>query len=358
MEQSKVILVGELHQDLFYRNTFFSDLILSLAKAIKQKELSNLAIEQIEKEIQKIIDDSPKKIDGEALTKRGGNGNNSAELLAKLNIPIKLLTTVGKGAEWMFAELKELGIDTDAICQVTDPTPISTIIEDPRITKIMLANNFKQKMNFDTVTIAESQFQDAKIVFFTPIAEKYTKVLLKVPQKTVLSAFTLELQKIQNLDQLLNVVPITTDIMFANLNDAAKILGLSIDENDETSIRNRLASVSETMQQFSTVQIYTLGKYGSWICPKGSVPINIPIISVTVKNRTGAGDTFAAGFIAYIFNHLKNAQEYRQLDKIKQINLLKQAAEYATVAAALKVSTGVAPNAEDITDFQKIKKRI
>jgi sugar/nucleoside kinase (ribokinase family) len=347
----KVVVVGELHQDLFYRTTAYQNLIDHLVNAIDHKDFSSTPATELSKIITKVIDDCDKKIPGEAYVKRGGNGNNSAELLAKLQIPTQLMTTVGLGVDWMYSDLQKLGIGTETVFRVNYPTPISTIIEDPVITKIFIAPNLKAKMNFEEVHIENKQFDNTFIVFFTPMADKYVSVFNQIQTLPVLSAFTLELQKIDRLELLTQYIQHRSDFMFMNLNDAAKVAGFDTTMNDEKSIQQRLLDTDKIMIKFAAVRIYTLGKYGSWICDEDSPMQNIPIFSVVVKNRTGAGDTFAAGFLAALWSNLNAADEFRKLSKELRKKILKQCAIYASGAAALKISTGMAPTKDEINTF-------
>jgi sugar/nucleoside kinase (ribokinase family) len=350
-DQSRVVIVGELHQDLFYRMNHYSEIAQTLAKQLKNKNFHEMTGGDLEREILKIIDETPKKIGGDLYNKRGGNGNNSATLLAKLKIPVALMTTIGKGTSWMFDELKALGIQTDYVYQVESPGPISTIIEDPKITKILIAPALKEKMNFESITIPNSAFDNAKIVFFTPIADKYTKVLEQVSQLNSITAITVETQKIQNKLQLSKCCSIKSHLLFANLNDGAFILGKEINDHSEQAILARLTDVDREFAPYSEVRIFTLGKYGAWICIDKLAPINIPVIPTEVRNRTGAGDTFAAGFIAFLFDQVKTAQDYAALNPEKKIGLLSDCAKYATAAASLKVSSGEAPDRKKLDEY-------
>ena len=139
-----LIVVGELHQDLFYRTSIFTDITDSLVKSLSEKNPSLSDKESLRAFLFDHIDDLSKKVNGDMYVKRGGNGNNSAEALSKLNVPVRLMTTVGLGVEWMYDELKNLNIETDLVFKVEYPTPISTIIEDPNITKILVAPNAKE----------------------------------------------------------------------------------------------------------------------------------------------------------------------------------------------------------------------
>jgi len=348
-----LIVVGELHQDLFYRTNIFTDLADLLAKALSEKKPDLIDMKTLRSFILKVFDESPKKINGDMYTKRGGNGNNSAEGMIKLNIPVKLMTTVGEGVNWMFDELERLKVNPELIFHQKAPTPISTIIEDPNITKIFVAPNAKEKMNFNHVKFSKVMFEDSCIIFFTPMADKYTKVLEFINGMDIIKAFTLELQKITSFDQFKAVVTRKTDIMFANLNDAAMVVrGLNTLLDDP--LDQRLKSVDAEFKSYSRIRVYTLGKYGSWICigDDGKYE-HTDVFNVNVVNRTGAGDTYAAGFLAYLYNHLRDSAQFIQMTDDELLKILKEASIFGSKAAAIKISTGSAPSYEEIQKFPK-----
>ncbi len=346
-----LIVVGELHQDLFYRTKMFTELADLLAKALNEKKPSLTDTQTLTSFILKVLDESPKKINGEMYTKRGGNGNNSAEAMIKLNVPVKLMTTVGEGVNWMFEELEQLNINPELIFHQKAPTPISTIIEDPNITKILVAPNAKEKMNFNHVKFSKSMFEDSGIIFFTPMADKYTKVLEFINGMDIIKTFTLELQKITNFEQFKSVVSRKTDIMFANLNDAAMVVRGSNAVFDDTP-EQRLKSVDAEFKSYSRVRVYTLGKYGSWICIGNDGKYeHTDVFNVKVVNRTGAGDTYAAGFLAYLYKNLQDSAQFIQMNDADLLKILKEASVFGSKAAAIKISTGSAPSYQEIQNF-------
>ena len=353
MDKKKILVVGELHQDLFYQTTFFTDLINSLTdKIYKEKPLDKLEKGDIQKLLLNSTNDFAKKFGGHTYTKRGGNGNNSATLIAKLQIPTQLMTTIGRNNEWMKQELEELNIDTSTIFSVEHEGPISTIIEDPNITKIFVAPNLKEKMNFEDVSLDKSHFKDVSIAFFTPIADKYSNALEMAEQANIITATTVELQKIPNMDSLEKVYTTKSDLAFANLNDAAMICGLDVSHNSDELIELRLKDVDTIFKQYAGARVYTLGKYGAWVITDEETT-NIPIIPVDVVNRTGAGDVFAAAFLSYIYSNNITKSDYAKLDAKQKMQLLEKSAYFARAASDIKVSTGNAPNNEELEIFYK-----
>ena len=126
---------------------------------------------------------------------------------------------------------------------------------------------------------------------------------------------------------------------------------LNVSQTEEELLDERLTQVEEIMKNYAHIRVYTLGKYGSWICIDSHSSVNIPVFKVEVMNRTGAGDTFAAGFIAYMFEHILNVEDFRTIDDETRLEMLSNAARFASAAAAIKVSTGKAPSRTDLDAF-------
>jgi sugar/nucleoside kinase (ribokinase family) len=376
----KILVVGELHQDLFYKTDAFRELANEITSEIGKylDQLKNPS-DGLKKELRSIIIDTmqrtSKKYSCEAYSKRGGNGNNSATILARLGVNVGLATVVGQGSEWMFPEIQALGIDTSTIFKKVEPTPISTIIEDPEITKIFIATNLKKPMNFEGIEIPNTLFNDSFLIFITPMDYKYKHILDVAYHADKLTAFTLELQKIDNINTLKSCVSIKAEFLFCNLDDAIKVCSSELKEPIESfeafktkplSKPNmdvemayqtyKVEKIDVILRNFSNVRIYTLGKYGSWVrfgTGQDERLIHQNIIEIKVKNRTGAGDTFAAGFIAKLYESVGSIEEYRKKTIGEKEWLFKVCLLYATGASALKVSTGEPPSKEDVIAILK-----
>jgi sugar/nucleoside kinase (ribokinase family) len=348
----KIIVVGELHQDLYYKTSFLSDLSDALASELWKMLESNPPQDRssLQDAINTILGDFPKKIPGESHSVRGGNGNNSAELLAIFDLPVQLLTVVGRGAEWMRPQLEELGIDPATVFQKDAPTPISTILEDPKFTKIFVAPNLKAEMNFEGISLPDEIFSGADIIFVTPLDFKYTDLLRQAIRggDGMIIAVTLETQKIADLPTLITCMPGVVDIMFANLDDCAHVAGVSWQADNEWEY---VQLVDDYFQQFSFTRVYTWGKRGTYLCSTNGIFAHVPSYDVTVINRTGAGDTFAAGFIAKLHEFLQEGYDPRYLADSGLERFWNQCVEFGAAAAAFRISHNYAPTKAELEVF-------
>jgi len=343
-----LIVLGELHHDLYYESDFYEQLVEKIVNRLNdfiRYNPDDLNRRLINKMVKAGFSDTSKKIVGNCYFKRGGNGNNSSEYLARLGIPTKLMSIIGRGSEWMYDELKELGINTDAVFQIDEITPVSTIIKSKFTTKIHLAPNLKNKMNFNGLTIDDSIYDDAKLIFSTPIAEKFIKLFEKGYHLGLITAFNIETQKVRSLKEISQIIKEKFDLFFLNLKDAFIILKekLPIDEIDKK------------FKPYAQIRVYTAGKEGSNIITD-NFNLFFPGVEVEeVIDRTGAGDCYAAGFLTKLFDLIKDKNELDELlkqensEKLKTI--LTASGEYGTYSAIYKITKQLAPNRETLESF-------
>ncbi len=345
-----LIVVGELHLDLYYESEFYEQLVEKIVERLfnfyryNPDDLNKKLLEKITKSA---FSETPKKIVGRCFFKRGGNGNNSSEYIARLGVPTKLISVVGKGSEWMISELKELDINTDAIFQIDEITPVSTIIKSNFTTKIHLAPNLKNKMNFKNLEVDEHAFENAKLIFSTPIAEKFISLFEKGFNLGLITAFNIETQKVTELAKLDQLLKERYDLFFLNLKDAFIILKeiLPIEEIDKK------------FKSYAKIRIYTAGNKGSHIITD-NLTLNFSGVEVPdVIDRIGAGDCFAAGFLTTLYDSVKDKNELNELLKkentAKLKSILKSCGKFATCTAIYKITKQIAPTTENMEEFIK-----
>jgi sugar/nucleoside kinase (ribokinase family) len=345
-----LIIVGELHQDLIYETSFFQLLIEKLVNEIQNfikynpDDLNKFLLEKI---IKKAITDIPKKNNADCSLKRGGNGNNTAEYCVSLGIPTKLISVIGKNTDWMVHQLNELGINTDLVFKNDLLTPISTILKSELTTKIFIAQNLKKKMNFEGINLDIDIFKNAKIIYITPITKKF-KNLLKIGFKhDLFSILNIEAQKISNFEQLEQLIDEKVDIIFINRDDANLILNKKLSNIE----------IDNYFKRFARIRVYTAGKEGSFLFTD-TIQLSHPTIKLKViKDRTGAGDCYAAGFITKLYESVKDKSSFLKLVKNQNLeqleSVLLKCMEFATYTALYKISTQKIPTIKNIEDFIK-----
>lgn len=346
----EIIVLGELHQDLYYESELYDKLVEKITTKLLNfihHNPDDFNSEIAHKIITQAFGEIPKKIEDKCYIKRGGNGNNSAEYLSRLEIPTKLIAIIGRDSEWMISELLENGINTDYIFQKDVPTPISTIIKSKITTKIHIASNFKEKMNFEGMDIPKEAFENAKIIFTTPISSVSKLVFEMGESFGLITAFNIEEQKIHSLEQLSNIIEETKDIFFLNLNDAKLILKVNLD----------LDKIDEIFRQFAKVRVYTAGEKGSYLFTD-HFHISQPSINIKkVVDLTGAGDTYAAGFLSKIYelindkDHFQKSATTERKEEFKSI--LKESMKFGTIASSYKITNQVAPSKGELEEYVK-----
>ena len=328
-------VIGEVHQDLYYETNFFESLIQKISKDLFQflhYNPDDITTKLIEKIVSRSFSSLPKKIQGKGYVRRGGNGNNSSEYLARLGIPVRLISVIGNNAKWIIEELRNLGINIDNLFVIKTLTPISTIIKSGNKTKILVAPNLKEKMNFEGIKEIDDAFLNLKIAFITPLDEKYKTILNTCSKRGIITAFTIETQKIKNIDILSKLVNKKTDMLFINLQDARIITG----------IENSIDHVDDILKDYAKIRIYTSGKEGSHVITD-TLALHEPALKLTnIIDLTGAGDCFAAGFLAKFYELIKNKEELNELLELenegKLKNILSKCLKFGTYTAAFKIT--------------------
>ena len=345
-----IIVLGEIHQDLHYESNFYEEFVEKIADNVAnflKYNPDDVNKKILEKLVKKGIENASKKVIGCSSFKRGGNGNNSAECLAHLGIPTKLISIVGRGNEWIYAELKKVGVNTDTVFQIDEITPVNTIIKSKFASKILLSPNLQDKMSFEGIDIKDNVFDNAKIIFTTPIAKKFVKIFENSFNFDLITAFKIEKQNASNLEELSELIKKQYDIFFLNLIDAQLIL------NEKLTIEE----IDKKFQSYAKIRTYTNGKDGSYIFTD-NFNLRFPDIELKeVTDHTSLEDFYSAGFLIIIYEIVENKFQLLELlkhendEKLKSI--LNLCGKFATYAVNYKITKQKAPTTEEIKNFMK-----
>jgi len=202
-------------------------------------------------------------------------------------------------------------------------------------------------MEIDSTSINYDSFHEYKIAFSTPIAGKFIEILEKCQDLDLITAFTVERQKVQLYSDLMDIIRRKFDILFINLKDAQDILGES----------QSIEEIDNKYKNFASIRVYTAGREGSHLFTD-NFNFSFPALKLEgVLDRTGAGDCYAAGFLLKIHDLVENKQdlfeklEKKNIEKLK--SLLKECVKFATFSASYKISKQVAPTLDELNKFIK-----
>jgi len=344
-----VVVVGDPHVDLVYTNTLFTDIQRQIALDFA-KSHGEESPEELEGEISRIIAGLPKKILGNLRRIPGGNGFNSASTTARLGMDTWLISLIGEDAPDLIHACDSQQINPSYVRKVPHPTPISTIIEDPLHTKILIAQNWKHALDLATYPIKAIPNLDQAIIFFTPIEPSCETIYRATHNKAKLTAITIEAQKVTRLSDLSFLRDQPVDLLFGNASDLAQIIQIT-PQNPLSIEACDIVKIDREVQQLAVIRVYTAGHHGVWVLSSDFEPLFIPIFSVSVKNRTGAGDTFAAAFIACMYRQLCASESTVENYTWKAKSQLALCARYASAASALRIRDGFVPLHDEIIAF-------
>lgn len=345
-----ILVLGEIYQDLHYESNFYEELVEKIADNVViflKYNPDDVNKKILEKLVKKGIENASKKVIGCSSFKRGGNGNNSAECLAQLGIPTKLISILGRGSEWIYGELKKVGVNMDTVFQIDEITPVNSIIKSNFASKILLSPNLQDKMSFEGIDIRDNVFDNAKIIFTTPLAKKFVKIFENSFNFDLITAFKIEKQNISNLEELSELIKKQYDIFFLNLIDAQLIL------NEKLTIEE----IDKKFQLYAKIRTYTNGKEGSYIFTDN---INLKFSSIELKeviDHTGLEDFYSAGFLTIIYHFVEH--KFQLLDLLKPENedklksILNSCGKFATYTAIYKITKQTAPTKEEFNNFMK-----
>lgn len=221
----------------------------------------------------------------------GGSAANFAVNLSKMNVNVGILARIGYDhfGEFITSNLKKEGVMMDRLIKINESTGMAFIAVDEQgersIYTSMGANAQFKLGNKDKEYIRSSNILHVTGMYQEVVEEasKYAKFLSLNPG-TVLSAY--------GIDSLYKIIK-RTNIIFLNEKEVFLLTGKRSDDG-----ANMLIDMGVPMV------VVTCGKRGAKLHTSEGVIHSSPLLVESV-DTTGAGDAFAAGFIASFIKNKK-----------------------------------------------------
>ena len=231
----------------------------------------------------------------------GGSASNFAVGLSRLNINSGILARIGNDyfGELAIKEFKKEGVNTERLLKTSLKTGKVFIAIEPNGERSMytfIGANKKFKLKKEDIEYIKS----SKILHIT---QMYKEVVEKASKNANILSFNpgpiLSSFGINKLEKIIE----KTDILFLNKKEMEILTGMNISNG-----------VSSLLDIGAKIIIITCREQGAVVYTKKD-RIYAPSKKVKVVDTTGAGDSFAAGFISAFFRNksLKESLNYANL---------------------------------------------
>ena len=249
----------------------------------------------------------------------GGNGSSTARALARLGVPVRLLGAVGNDdqGEYMLEHLRASGVDIGNVERVSTPSSATVAMVSPT----------GERKFFHLIGASREALShgiDFNLGLLEGAAHYHMASMFVMPRFRPLAAATLERARKAGLATsfdtnwdpegtwMRDLAPCLPhiDYLFMNEPEAEMITG--------SSDPSRAAEI--VLAKGLRTAVLKLGGAGCAVFSEGE-EIRCPAYEVKVKDTTGAGDCFVAGFLAALLDGAS----------------LNEAGQFANAVAALSV---------------------
>lgn len=252
----------------------------------------------------------------------GGNGSNTAYTLGRLGVPVRLMGLVGRDerGDTVLAKLAGAGVDVSQVGRSTQPTT----------TTICVTNDKADRLFFQRIGASLEAF--AEPTDFTPelcagFSHYHQANLYSLPHLRRHSAEQMRRARAAGLTvsvdtgwaadgrwmEILEPALPNTDLLFVNEDEARMLTGGHTEPD----------AIARTLRDHGASDIVLkLGGRGS-VLFAGAGKIECPPFPVEAVDTTGAGDNFAAGFLAAIHRGASLAEAGRIANAAGAVSVTK-----------------------------------
>jgi sugar/nucleoside kinase (ribokinase family) len=251
----------------------------------------------------------------------GGNGGNTVYALGMLGVPVRLFGTVGRDAhgDAVLSTLERLGVDTSLVRRTGKPTNSSICVVHPSGDRLFLhqrgasADVLAEQADFQPSTIAGFSHFHLANLYTVPVMRKHAPIALQQARNAGLTT-SLDTGWDAEGDWMKLLAPCLPhlDLLFLNETEGRMLTGF-----DEPR-----AAASALRAQGASDIVMKLGGQGC-IVFQGSSEYPVAGFPVKALDTTGAGDTFAGGFLAAMYRGWPFAEAARLANAVGALKVEK-----------------------------------
>jgi len=253
--------------------------------------------------------DSPSDVSADIVLRPGGSGANTAAWAASLGVPTSLLARCGyDSSEWHIGELAEAGVRPHVRVDSANPTAVVISMVDSTGERTMLTNRGAGEL------ISPLDWDDALLDGVRHLhVSGYT--LFTEPG---LALVRLALARATTAGVSISVDPASTgplsEFGVTRFLGETALAGLIFPNRDEALLLSGAATPQRAAEMLSErygTAVVKLGSQGALVAVRGQVVAKSGAVPAEVVDSTGAGDAFAAGYLAAL---LSGASEREALE--------------------------------------------
>jgi len=272
--------------------------ILNDDHILEKFSLPKGSMQLVDKSVSELLKTETENLDKSIAS--GGSAANTIHGLAKLGVETEFIGSTGKDEFGKFFEndMRNAGIKTilSRRNSVTG-TAITLISTDSERT---FATHLGAAVELEADDLEPTYFKGYDILYLEgylisnkPLVNEACRIAKNENMKIALDLASYNVVE-SNLTDFEEIIDKYVDILFANEEEAKAYTGM----NPEKAL--------DAISKICEVAVIKVGSEGSWI-KKGNEIIKIGTIRVNLKDTTGAGDLYAAGFL-YGYSQNKNLE--------------------------------------------------
>ena len=232
----------------------------------------------------------------------GGNATNTAVGISRLGLGVGLMAEIGKDefSQKILNRLKEENINTELILQTDSEKTSFSVAISYKGDRTLFTEHASRKHNFDFDNLK------TKFVYLTSLGKTwekaYEKTLEFVNTNNIKLAFNPGSLQLEKRDKTVTDILERTDYLFVNKEEAEQILygeEINLSSDKESAIKKLLYGINSLGVKNT---IITDSNNGSYLNDEEGNMYSLGTVPSRIVEKTGAGDSYTAGFLAAILN--------------------------------------------------------